>query len=657
MRREEYIRLVEELSEHEYRYYVLEDPSISDRDYDRLYEQVEAIEEEHPDWTLEHSPTNRVAGGVLDSFERVLHPVKLLSLDNSYDEEDLRRFSKQVDKEGDASYVVEWKIDGLSVSIEYREGIFYQAATRGDGSMGELITQNMRTISALPMRLKEPVNMILRAEVYMPKKSFQELNSRHEKEGTKIFANARNAASGSLRQQDPAITRSRQLSFFVFEVLQSDREFETHVEKLEYLRDMGFRVAPFKIFSSVDEILNELDTYNAERAELVYDVDGLVVKVNESSIRKKMGYRAKSPKYSIAYKFAAERVETILKGIRWTVGRTGVLTPTALLEPVWISGSKVSKASLHNVDYIKEKDLHPKDRVIIEKAGEIIPQVVSVVLEHRRTDEEFEIPTHCPSCHEGLHREDAFLKCLNLSCPARLLQSLKHFVSRQAMDIDGLGEKNLNRLIRDGFISSLKDLYLLKERREELVQLEGFGEKSIDHLLDQLEASKKRPLSRFLYGLGIANIGTVAARDLAVHFRSLASIMKASVEDINAMEGFGTIMSQSVKDFFDLKSNQELLGDLVDLGLPTEEEVHSPASSLDKTFVVTGSFEGYSRDEIHSIIEREGGSFTSSVSKKTDYLVVGEKAGSKKDKAESLGIKTLTLDELWELLGVDDESR
>lgn len=654
MIREEYLKRVDELLKHEHQYYVLEEPLISDKEYDLLYKELEEIEDQHPEWKVNYSPTTRVGGGVVDSFLKVEHSVPLLSLDNSYNEEDLLRFQSQVEKEGQVTYVCEWKIDGLSVALEYREGLFFRASTRGDGFVGEDITQNMRTISALPMKLKDPVSMIVRAEVYMPKKSFQALNDEHEKTGGKIFANARNAASGSLRQQDSSITRKRNLSFFVFEVLESERPFTTHEEKLTFLREQGFLVAPFKVYKDLRDALKNIEEMNRERVELPFDVDGLVFKVNETALREKLGYRTKSPKYAIAYKFEAERVETLLEGVRWTVGRTGVVTPTALLEPVWISGSKVSKASLHNVDYIKEKDLRLEDTVLVEKAGEIIPQIVGVDLEKRKTDIEIEIPKTCPSCHEELvHLEgEAFIKCVNLSCQARLLRSLSHYVSRQAMDMDGLGEKNLQRFIVEGFIKALPDIYRLKDHREALVNLEGFGERSIDQLLEEIEKSKDRPLSRFLFGLGIDLIGIVAARDLASKFLSLEALMKASEEDILSLKGFGKEMTHSLLDFFSIEANKELLEELKELKVFKEEEQRE-VKNLNLTFVVTGSFEGYSRDDLHGMIREHGGTATGSVTKKTDYVVVGEKAGSKEEKAKSLGIKTIGLEELFELLGVE----
>ena len=652
MTKKKYLERVEKLIYHSHLYHVLDEPVISDLEYDQLYEEVRGIEEAHPEWTHPNSPTGRVGGGLLEGFRKVSHPVSMGSLENSYNEEDLRSFYQRVaNRTKRASFVLEEKIDGLSVILHYKEGRFTLGATRGDGTIGEDVTANLRTIQALPLQLNEAVDVILRGEVYLPKKEFIALNKRQEEAGKEAFANPRNAAAGSLRQLNTNLVAKRRLSIWIFDLLQGP-QFKTHSEKLDYLKGLGLRVIPYEIYDHFEEIIKKLPVYEAKRKEREYEIDGLVLKVNEDELQKLLGETSRAPRWAMAYKFKPDQEKTLLKGVRWTVGRTGTVTPTALLEPVHLAGTTVQKATLHNVDYILERDIQIGDMVFVEKAGEIIPQVIGVDLKERRHSRPVEIPSHCPSCHSELvHLEDEVaLRCLNASCPAKLHRLLEHFVSRDAMEIQGLGTRVLLVFLKEGFLKNLADLYHLKEHREALIHLPGFGEKSIDLLLDQIEKSREKSLDALLFGLGIQGIGKVAARDLAVHFPSLKELEEATKEAFEEVPGIGPVLADSLVSYFANTENQLILRKLEEegLGRKVEEQIVIDSDVKDKRFVVTGSFPLPRRD-IEKALQALGAKVSSSVSKNTDYLLLGEDPGSKYTKAKQLNIPIISLEEAIEL--------
>ena len=650
----DYQKLLNEILTHDYAYHVLDQPSISDQEYDALYRKLQSMEETHPEWMDPSSPTLRVGSGILSGFSAVRHAAPLLSLDNSYQAEDLLAFERRIHQAGFyPSYVLEYKIDGLSVALRYAAGALVQAATRGDGEVGEDVTANVRTIRSIPLKLREAVNLTVRAEVYLPKSVFIRLNEALNESGGKLLANARNAAAGSLRQQDSTITASRRLSAFVFDVIQTDRVFTDHVEKLDYLRKLGFVTSPARAYPTVEAIIHDLDAFEQERTGLDFEIDGLVIKVNEEAIRTELGVKAKSPRWAMAYKFRAQKEETLLEDVLWTVGRTGTITPTAVLRPVLVAGSTIARASLHNPDYIIQKDLRIGDTVLIEKAGEVIPQIDRVILEKRPSDARpIQTPTHCPACQEPTHQlpGEAALRCVNGSCPAQLWKRLTHFVSRDGMKIEGLGEKIIQFLMDQGYLHTLTDIYRLHESAAELAQTRGFGETSVQNLLREIEASKAAPLDKFLYALGIDQLGRASARELATHFRSLDAIQAASLDDIRSIRGFGDVAASAIVDFFSSPGNQRMMTDFRTLGMPKSlEQVRADSQLAGKTFVITGSFD-IPRRVIEERLESLGAKVASSVSKKTDYVLVGEDAGSKRDKAEALGIPMLDIESFERLV-------
>ncbi|NLY73507.1 MAG: NAD-dependent DNA ligase LigA [Tissierellia bacterium] len=651
MTREKYLELLSQLKHHSHLYYVLDSPEISDYDYDMLYKKVEEIERKYPQWLDPNSPTQRVGGEVLEGFNKVPHPRPLGSLDNSFNAEDLLNFARRVRELDDkASFVLEEKIDGLSVVLHYEAGRFVLGATRGDGLQGEDVTKNLRTIRSIPLELSEEVNLVVRGEVYLPKAQFQRLNRQQEEEGLPAFANPRNAAAGSLRQLDTSLMAKRGLSILIFDLIEGPN-FVSHTEKLAYLKNLGFRVIGAQLFSSMEEVIERLPSIEKMRAEKEYEIDGLVVKVNEEDTQRRMGETSKAPRWAIAYKFAPERSATELLDISWTVGRTGVVTPTALLEPVRLSGSLVQRASLHNVDYVEERGIRIGDQVFVEKAGEIIPQVVGVVPGSRRGERDPDIPRNCPSCGSKLvHLEDEVaLRCLNSSCPAKLLRSMEHFVSRDAMEISGLGIKILETFMEKDYLKGPQDLYHLKDRREELVKLPGFGEKSIDGILEEVEKSKSKALDRLIFALGIEHVGRVAASSLANNYDSLAELREAQAEDLQEIEGIGPKLAQSIILYFSTKDNQNLLDELERLGLGRALETSEGLEAFEgKRFVLTGTLP-LSRRVIEEALKKAGAKVSSSVSKNTDYLLMGDKAGSKEDKALELGVKIIDFDELMHM--------
>lgn len=645
-----YDALIKEIEKHNHLYYVMDQPSITDQAYDALMKELLQIEAAHPEMKRVDSPSQRVGGAALSSFSQVAHSVRLLSLDNAYNAEDLLSFERRAVQEltGLPKFVVEYKIDGLSVALTYRNGILVTGATRGDGSVGEDVTENLKTVKSIPLRLNDPVDLVVRGEVFLPKQGFLKLNEAQELAGLQTFANPRNAAAGSLRQLDSKITAARPLDIFVFDILEGDLQIKCHDEALERLKTLGFKVSQTRVFNNMSEVADYCLQAETLRHELPFDIDGLVVKVNEFHYRDQLGVKSKSPKWAIAYKFPAEEKETVIKDIILQVGRTGVVTPKAEFEPVTVAGSVVTYATLHNQDFIREKDIRIGDHVLIQKAGDVIPAVVAVLMEKRpEGTEPYLLPDNCPVCggDTGRQEGEVALRCLNPECPAKTSRGISHFVSRSAMNIDGVGEAVIDLLLREGFLSDYSDLYTLKDHYEALVQLERLGQKSVDNMLAAIETSKNNDLGKLLSGLGIPLVGAKASETLAKHFGSLEALMAADRESLMAAEEIGQKMADSLIGFFENPENQIRLTKMKLAGVNTQylKETPSEASQIFKglTFVVTGTLEKYKRDEIKELIESLGGKVSGSVSKKTSYVVYGDEAGSKLEKALSLGVNTL----------------
>ncbi|MGA8942525.1 MAG: NAD-dependent DNA ligase LigA [Thermoactinomyces sp.] len=643
--------LREEINEHNYRYYVLDHPIISDTDYDLLMRELIQLEEKFPELKTPDSPTQRVGGEPLPHFEKVRHSSQMLSLGNAFAEQDLRDFDERVRKAAGGQkvlYVCELKIDGLAVALRYEEGRFQLGATRGDGLTGEDITQNLRTIRSLPLRLRKPVSIEVRGEAFMPRTAFERLNRERKERGENVFANPRNAAAGSLRQLDPRLAAERTLDLFVYELGQiEDRPISTHTESLQFLEELGFKVNPArKTVATVEEMLQFIQEWRERRPELPYEIDGIVIKVDDLALREKMGATAKSPRWAIAYKFPAEEAITLLRDIALNVGRTGVLTPTAILQPVNLAGTTVGRASLHNEDLIREKDIRLGDHVIVKKAGDIIPEVVGVLTDQRTGQEKFfTMPSRCPECGSELVRleGEVALRCINPECPAQTREGIIHFVSRGAMNIEGLGEKVVAQLFEQGLVRSVADLYYLN--REDLLKLERMGEKSVNNLLQAIEESKKNSLERLLFGLGIRFVGAKGAKILARHFGHMDAIMAASEEELVAIDEIGPKMAASIVTYMNKPEVQETIDRLKMAGVNMEYkgQVRTQTDASDdpfagKTIVITGTLENMSRKEASELLEVLGANVTGSVSKKTDLLIAGEKAGSKLDKAKKLNV-------------------
>lgn len=647
--------LREQIRYHSRKYYTEDDPEISDYEYDQLYRQLETLEAEYPDLATEDSPTRKIGGAVYNTFAPVVHQVPLESLHDSFSSEELQEFDRRVrEAVGKVEYVVEPKFDGLSVALEYRNGLFVRGSTRGDGVTGEDVTENIRTIRSVPKILKEPVPFLeVRGEVYMSDESFQKLCARQELLEEKPFKNPRNAAAGSLRQKDPKITAQRELSIFIFNVQQVEgKSLSFHDESLEWLKSLGFPVFDqYRKTDSMDSVLQFIQEIGDRRGELDFPIDGAVVKVNRFTQREELGSTAKFPRWAEAFKYPPEEKETTLLEIEVNVGRTGVLTPTGCFDPVTLAGTTVSRATLHNQDFITEKDIRVGSRVILRKAGEIIPEVVAV-LSHPEGSQPYHLPERCPSCGEIVTRVEgeAATRCTNPQCPAQLLRNLIHFASRDAMDIDGLGPVLLEQLLQKGMISSPADLYTLKV--DELQALERFGEKSAINLVNALERSKGNDLYRLVYALGIPHIGAKAAQVLCNAFPTMEQIQNASEEEIAQIEGFGGIMAKEVVAFFQKDSVRRLVERLGELGISMEaQQKQSQGDKLaGSTFVLTGTLPTMSRKEASQLIESHGGKVTSSVSKKTSYVLAGEEAGSKLEKAQQLGIPILTEEEFLQMI-------
>ena len=650
------------LHEYEHAYYVLDKPLVPDAVYDQLLHELIALEKAHPSLIYPDSPTGRVGGAPLQGFKKVTHTYPMLSLSNAFGEEDLRDFDRKIRQAigDDFSYVCELKIDGLAIALRYENGVFVQGATRGDGSVGEEITANLRTIRAIPLRLKEPVTIEVRGEAYMPKKSFEALNHARREKGEELFANPRNAAAGSLRQLDPRIAASRNLSTFIYSIGGDGEAYgiDSHAEMLDYLETLGFPSNKERAFcETIEDVLAFINKWTENRPNLPYEIDGIVVKVNRYAHQDELGFTAKSPRWAIAYKFPAEEVVTKIIDVELTVGRTGVITPTAILTPVQVAGTTVGRASLHNEDLIREKDIRIGDTVIIHKAGDIIPEVIAVILEQRTEDSvPFEMPTHCIACGSDLVRieGEVALRCVNPTCPAQIAEGIKHFVSRNAMNIDGLGEKVVEQLLRAEYIRDVADLYHLE--KEQLVKLERMGEKSAAKLVEAIDRSKENSVERLLFGLGIRHVGEKAAKLLAEQFESMDALMLAKEEDIMAVYEIGGKMADSIVTYFSSDEVKELIERLKAAGVNMTykgKKVQVEAGEnpfAGKTIVLTGKLSQLTRNEAKAKIEELGGTVTGSVSKKTDLVIAGEDAGSKLTKATELGIEVWDEDRLVEQL-------
>ena len=648
------------INQYDYEYYVLANPSISDYKYDQLMKELEALEKKHPEWIRPDSPTQRVSGQPTEAFATVRHRYPMLSLANTYSKEDFREFDQRVraalGKDTMYEYVTELKIDGVAVSLLYENGRFVQGATRGDGLQGDDITTNLRTIRSLPLRIREensfPDSFEVRGEVYLSRQVFDEINKRREAEGEPLFANPRNAAAGSLKLLDPKEVARRRLQLFVYYFYTVDNAFvlQTHLQSLQRLEAYGFPVNPhYRLCNNYTEVFEYMEEWEEKRKTLPYETDGVVIKVNSIAQQNILGSTAKSPRWAIAFKFKAEQAETRLNKVTWQVGRTGIVTPVAELEPVFLAGTTVSRATLHNVDEIARKEIREGDIVRIEKGGDIIPKIVEVIKEKRTADSlPLSIPNHCPVCGTPLQRaeDEAAIRCPNKRCPEQIKRRIEHFAGRNAMDIEGLGTSLVELLVKEGLINDVSDIYSLKA--DKISSLERMGEKSAENLLKSIEKSKQQPLHRLIFALGIPFIGINSARILSKRFKSLKKLSEASFDELEKIDGIGSKMAQSIIDFFADAENKKLLDKLERQGLNlSESETESRGEALaGKTFVLTGTLEGLSRKECNELIIRNGGQVSSAVSKNTDYVLAGENPGSKLQKAKQLGISIITLDEL-----------
>mgnify|MGYP005766395775 CR=1 FL=1 len=653
--RSEIQSLREELERAGYQYYVKDDPILSDYDYDHKMRRLEELEARYPDMVTPDSPTQRVGGQALESFSQVQHKVPLESLQDVFDFDELRAFDQRVrGVTPDVDYVVEPKVDGLSVALEYVNGQFVRGATRGDGRVGEDVTENLRTIRSIPLRiLGAPPSLIVRGEVFMPKKVFHSLNEERERRGEALFANPRNAAAGSLRQLDPKVAAARRLDILVFNVQWAEEvSFQTHLETLEYLEQKGFKVIPHYSCDEISKATAYIDQIGEQREQFSFDIDGAVVKVNSLSDRAKLGSTAKFPRWAAAYKYPPEIKPSRLTDIVVQVGRTGVLTPKAVLEPVRLAGTTVTGATLHNQDFISEKDIRIGDTVLVRKAGEIIPEVLSVVMDKRpEGTQPYYLPQVCPVCGAPVERDEdgAHVRCTGAECPAQLLRTLAHFASRDAMDIDGLGIAVVENLVNAGLVKTPGDLYFLKA--EEVEKLERMGKRSAQNLIQAIERSKEQDLSRLIYAFGIRQVGQKAGKILAQHFHSLEALEQATMEDLVAVDDIGEITAQSILEWMRSPQSQHLMARLREAGVNTQAaEQGEDLRFAGMTFVLTGGLERFTRDQAAELIEQRGGKASGSVSKKTTYVVAGEGAGSKLRKAQELGIPVLTEEEFVKMM-------
>ncbi len=654
-------QLREEIDRHNYLYYIQDSPEISDAEFDTMMRELQELEQEYPVLATPDSPTQRVGAPPSEAFAPVAHRSRMLSLDNVFDEEELSAFLTRVRKQvGDIAYMVELKIDGAGIALTYENGVFSYGATRGDGVTGEDVTANLRTIRTLPLRLRgdnAPALLEVRGEAFMPKRSFVELNRRREEEEKPLFANPRNAAAGSLRQLDPAVTARRNLDVLLYELgyLEGERPGEHH-RFLEMMEEWGFHVNDKRILATrIEEIMDFCRGWIERRDDLPYEVDGAVIKVDDLELRERLGYTSKAPRWAVAYKFPAEEKTTRLKNITINVGRTGALTPTAELEPVFVGGSTVSRATLHNADEVKRKGVLIGDIVLVHKAGDVIPEIIKPIMEKRTGGEwEWHMPDHCPVCGSSVFRPEgeAVTRCVNIDCPARLFESILHFASRGAMDIDGLGPAITSEMMRKGYVhNTVADIYFVTD--EQLYTLTNFKDKSVANMRRSIEASKQRPLSRLLFALGIRHVGSHVADVLAQKFGHMDTLAAVTEEELHETEEIGPILAQSIHAFFKESRNLELIEELKKAGVNMEEERRAGGLLEGLSLVVTGRLEGFSREQAEKAIEERGGRAATSVSSRTDYVVVGEDPGGKYDRARELGVKIINESEFRELLALD----
>ena len=655
--KEEIFKLVALLNKYSYDYYVEDNPQISDTEYDTLYKQLEKLEQEYPEFILDNSPTQRVGDRVLDEFEKVIHKVPMLSLSNTFSIEDLRDFDSRISKlssDDSIEYICELKIDGLAISINYENGKLLSAATRGDGMVGENVTENIKTIFSIPKTLKTKKSFEVRGEVYLPKKSFELLNKEREENNEVLFANPRNAAAGSLRQLDSKITAKRRLSAFIYSVV-GDENINSQKMALTVAADLGLPVNPnFKLCKTIDKVVDYIMYWEEHKQDLPYEIDGIVIKVNSYLLQEEIGSTQKSPRWATAYKFPEEELATKLLDIELSVGRTGIITPVAVLNPINISGSTVSKASLHNKDIIDELDIHIGDMVVVKKAGEIIPKVVRVVEELRLANsEKYIMPNICPSCESKTFTKegDPFTRCLNSDCPEQNIRKIIHFASREALNIEALGDKVVATLYEKGIIKHTIDLFSLD--RNKLVELERMGDKSVDNLLNAIENSKQNSLDKVIFALGILNVGKKAGKILAEYYKNLTNFSKATVDELLELPDIGLITAESIVDYLSNDNNLRFINELIEIGMNPQYEIQNKNTDnifSGKTIVLTGKLVELTRNEAKEYLERFGAKVTGSVTSKTDYVIAGEKAGSKLAKAEQLGIQVLSEDEFIDIM-------
>lgn len=672
----EYHKLVQEINLHNYRYHVLDDPIISDVEFDRLLLQLREIEAHHPEWVTSDSPTQRVGAPISEKFSKVKHPSPILSLANGFNPEDIRAWIERIAKLDsrvlNADFVIEPKIDGLTVVLHYHNGIFVQGATRGDGVIGEDITSNLRTIRVLPMRIPvdaqekpAPSKLVVRGEAFINKQDFEKLNQSLEEAGEKTFLNPRNTAAGALRQLDPNITAARPLVLLTYAIVDSDGEIPTRQwDTLIYLRNLGFPVSSLSEYCpNLETVIQKCADWQQKRDQIPFEVDGVVIKLNDLNLAKELGVVGKDPRGAIALKFPAREVTTRIEDIRVNVGRTGVLTPYAVFEPVEIGGVIVKQATLHNFDFIAEKDIRIGDRVMVKRAGDVIPYVIGPVKDLRNgTEKTYTPPQQCPACNQPVEKFEGEVAwyCVNNACPAQLIRNIEHFVSRSAMNIAGLGIKIVEQLVESGIVKSVSDLYSLT--RDDLLKLDGFADKKAENLLQAIQASKDQTLARLINGLGIHGVGEVMAADLANHFRSIDKLASTTQDELLTLEGIGPNISTAIVDWFQQDANRQVIRQLEQAGVnvaianPAPEEAGKPASLAGLTFVITGTLPSMSRDEAKELIQQNAGKVTDSVSKNTSFLVVGENAGSKLEKAQKLNIPILSEQDLLQMIHKENRS-
>jgi DNA ligase, NAD-dependent len=643
--------LVNLINEANYNYHVLNISLITDQEYDSYFRELVDLEENNPEYIRRDSPTQRVNGLVQEGFEKVIHNIPMLSLPNVFNENEVREFDSKIKKFGiEPEYLCELKIDGISGSFRYQNGLLVTGATRGDGATGENVTSNTKTIKTIPLNLKENIDIEVRGEIFMPKKVLEELNKKRKEKGEQLLQNVRNAASGSMRQLDPKITAKRKLDALIYHLPNpEDYNISTQYESVEYMTKLGFKTNPAnKLVKNIDEVIEYVNYYTLHRRDLDYEIDGVVIKVNSIAEQKKLGFTSHHPRWATAYKFPAEEVLTKLDDIIFTVGRTGQITPNAVLDPVLVMGSTIRRATLHNEDFVKDKGLKIGDTVSIRKAGDVIPEVVEAIIERRNgTEKEFVMIDKCPICNEKIIKKDGQVDyyCVNNKCDARTIERLIHFCSRKAMNIEGLGDRIIEDFYNMGFIKSFTDIYNLKEHKQDLIELEGFGNKSVDNLLEAIEISKENSLERLLFALGIEQVGEKTAKELSKIYKDLNNIMNAKAEELNFLPDIGPIIAKSIAEYFSIQDNKEVIEKLIKLGINTTYTGASIIENplfLGKTFVITGTISAFSRDELKEKIELFGGKTSDSVSKKTSVVIVGTDPGSKYEKAQKLQI------EIWD---------